>query len=171
MRFEHSFFNPDGSPKLVGFADLGTGNASCSTYENGQQHRLQSQIQFPADTYAGASIVIALQHALSSGVHDISFHVFDCAPRPKLAAVEVTSVEEHETWSRHPGDLAKAEITADLGAVGNLIGDLLPHRNVWFDPEDRWNYVGGKIQRYFVQGPQIILVRQSGFRQDASPPR
>lgn len=170
VQFEHSFFNSDGSRKIAGFADLRTGQASCSTFDRGQPHQLDSQIQFPGDTYAGASIVIAMQHALRLGIHNFSFHVFDCAPGPKLEAVEVTSVDEHETWDYHSGDLSKAEITAHVSVIGaGLIEDLLPHRNVWFDPNAGWEYIGGKIQRYFADGPKILLVRQPAGPRDAFP--
>lgn len=165
VRFEHSFFNPDGTVKIAGYADARTGKASCSSYENGQPIRRESQLAFPADTYAGASIVVALQHALKNGIGDLSFHVFDCAPGPTIAPVELTSVEQHESWNRHPGDLAKADLTADLGTFGNLINGILPHRSAWFDPAGGWEYVGGRIQRYFADGPQIVLVRRESREQ------
>jgi hypothetical protein len=169
VRFEHVFFNADGSRKIAGSADLRTGQASCSTYDNGQQHQLDSQIQFPGDTYAGASIVMAMQHALRRDLHDFSFHVFDCAPGPKMAAVEVTSVDEHGAWAYHSGDLAKAEITAHMSVIGaGLIEGLLPHRNVWFDPNAGWEYIGGKIHRYFADSQKVLLVRQPALPRDAS---
>jgi hypothetical protein len=52
------------------------------------------------------------------------------------------------------------QLTAKLGWFGNLLGSLVPHRNAWFDPAHGWQYVGGKIQRYLANGPQVILVRQ-----------
>jgi hypothetical protein len=36
----------------------------------------------------------------------------------------------------------------------------MPRRNALFDPAHGWQYVGGKIQRYLANGPQVILVRQ-----------
>lgn len=168
IRFEHSFFNPDGTPRATGFADTRSGKASCLSLENGQPKRLESELAFPADTYAGASIIVALEDALKHETGDLSFHVFDCAPGPTIVAVQLTSVEKHESWDKHPGDLAEAKLTADLGAFGNLISGILPHRNAWFDPADGWKYVGGKIQRYFAKGPQIVLVRRQNSQSASS---
>ena len=158
--FEHTFFNPGGSPNVAAIADIHTGIASCSTFENGEANERKSQIAFPADTYAGASIMLAVQYALNRGGRTASFHVFDCAPGPEIAAVRVSSVSEHERWEHYPGELAKVEMTAKIGVADNIIGGLLPHRTAWFDLHHGWNYVGGPIQRYFAKGPQMLIVRQ-----------
>ena len=158
--FEHTFFNPGGSPSIAAMADIRTGIASCSTFEDGQANERRSQIDFPTDTYAGASIMLAVQYALNGGGRTASFHVFDCAPGPEIAAVRVSSVAEHERWEHFPGELAKVEMTAKIGVADTIIGGLLPHRTAWFDPHHDWNYVGGPIQRYFAKGPQILIVRE-----------
>jgi len=60
------------------------------------------------------------------------------------------------------------QLTAKLGWIGNLLGGLMPRQNAWFDPAHGWQYVGGRIQRYLANGPQVILVRQESAQGDAT---
>jgi hypothetical protein len=158
--FEHTFFNADGSPKLIARADPRTGDASCVSYEAGRKHELSKKLEFPSDTYVGAAAVVAMEKAFRDGREHIAFYAFDCAPGPSLAPVIAERGEENEYWARYPKPLIRVQLTAKLGWFGNLLGSLVPHRNAWFDPADGWQYVGGKIQRYLANGPQVILVRE-----------
>jgi hypothetical protein len=158
--FEHTFFNADGSPKLIARADLRTGDASCVSYEAGRKHELSKKLEFPSDTYAGAAAVVAMEKAFRDGREHIAFYAFDCAPGPSLAPVIAERGEENEYWARYPKPLIRVQLTAKLGWFGNLLGSLVPRRNAWFDPAHGWQYVGGKIQRYLANGPQVILVRE-----------
>jgi hypothetical protein len=160
VRFEHTFFNADGSRKTAALVDIPGGMASCSTFENGEASEQKTRINFPADTYAGASVMLALQYAFTGGARTVSFHVFDCAPEPAIAGVHASSVDEGVRWEYYPGELARVEMTAEIGMLGKLVGGLLPHRTAWFDPRNGWSYVGGRIQRYFAKGPQMLLVRK-----------
>jgi hypothetical protein len=158
--FEHTFFNADGSPKLIARADPRTGDASCVSYEAGRKHELSKKLEFPSDTYVGAAAVVAMEKAFRDGREHIAFYAFDCAPGPSLAPVIAERGEENEYWARYPKPLIRVQLTAKLGWFGNLLGSLVPHRNAWFDPAHGWQYVGGKIQRYLANGPQVILVRE-----------
>ena len=166
--FEHTFFNADGSPKLIARADTRTGDASCVSYEAGRKHELSKKLEFPSDTYAGAAAVVAMQKAFRDGREHIAFYTFDCAPGPALAPVIAQRGEENEYWARYPKPLIRVQLTAKLGWIGNLLGGLLPHRNAWFDPAHRWRYVGGRIQRYLANGPQVILVREGSAQGDVT---
>jgi hypothetical protein len=158
--FEHTFFNADGSPKLIARADPRTGDASCVSYEAGRKHELSKKLEFPSDTYVGAAAVVAMEKAFRDGREHIAFYAFDCAPGPSLAPVIAERGEENEYWAHYPKPLIRVQLTAKLGWFGNLLGSLVPHRNAWFDPAHGWQYVGGKIQRYLANGPQVILVRE-----------
>jgi hypothetical protein len=161
VSFEHSFFNADGSRKFFARADLPSGEAECSSYEAGRQHSALQHVDFPADTYAGATAVVALEAALRTGGGQAAFHVFDCGPAPSVVAVAAQADQELRGWSLYPGRLTQVDVTADLGWLGSLVDGLLPHRRAWFDPTAGWRFVGGKIQRYFASGPQVMLVRES----------
>jgi len=165
VSFEHSFFNRDGSRKLVSRADLSTGQAACTSYEmSGQERTLDKEIDFPSDTYAGATSVLPLEHALRTGSGRAEFHVFDCAPGPAVVAVAAELPHERRNWNLYPGGLVQVDVTADLGWLGALVDGLLPHRHAWFDPASGWHYVGGKIQRYFGNGPEVLLVREAAVK-------
>jgi hypothetical protein len=160
QHFEHTFFNADGSPKLIARADPRTGDASCVSYEAGGKHELSKKLEFPSDTYAGAASVVAMEKAFRDGRQHIAFYTFDCAPGPVLVPVIAERGEENEYWARYPKPLIRVQLTAKLGWVGNLLGSLVPHRSAWFDPAHGWQYVGGRIQRYLANGPEVILVRK-----------
>lgn len=160
LHFEHRFFNADGSLKLMGRADPQSGEASCETYAAGQQHNVSRKLDFPSDTYAGAAAVIAMKRAFLNGRDSIDFHVFDCAPGPVVASVNAERADDNQLWAPYPKPLTRVELSASLGMLSKVLGSLLPSRSVWFDRSDGWQYVGGRIQRYLADGPQVILVRE-----------
>lgn len=161
ISFEHTFFKPNGSRKMAGRADLRTGHASCITYEDGVARTLSARFALSADIYAGASAVLALEHALTSGKVETTFQVFDCVPEPKVVSVVASWSDVLSEWSLYPGKLMKVEVTADLGWLGTFLDGFLPHRTAWFVSNDGWHYAGGKIQRYLALGAQVLLVRQA----------
>ena len=124
-------------------------------------------MDFPSDTYAGATAVLALESALRMQGGRAAFHVFDCGPTPNVVGVQAQPNDEAQRWSLYPGKLVSVDVTANLGWLGSIVGGLLPHRLAWFDPAGGWRFVGGKIQRYFASGPQVMLVREA----EAIPPR
>lgn len=164
VSFERSFFNADGSPKYASRADLGSGAAACTSYEDGLARTMNRRMEFAPDTYAGASAVVALEHALRRGMRAMGFHFFDCAPGPTVVAVTADPPAEGRNWRFYPSSrLAQVDVTAELGWLGSLIEGLVPHRAIWFDQgaSGGWQYVGGTVQRYFASGPQVMLVREA----------
>jgi hypothetical protein len=157
LNFEHDFFNPDGSRKLVARADPRSGEAVCISYRSRQKHEISKKLSFPPDTYVGAAAVVLMETAFRESRDRIDFHTFDCTPGPSIIAVTAHRGEKDERWARYPKPLVRVKLTAKLGWL-DFIGNLLPHRNAWFDPRD-WQYVGGTIQRYLATGPQVVLVR------------
>jgi hypothetical protein len=166
--FEHTFFNADGSPKLIARADPRTGDASCASYEAARKRALSKKLEFPSDTYAGAAAVVAMETAFRDGREHLAFYTYDCAPGPILAPVIAQRGDENEYWDRYPKPLIRVQLTAKLGWFGSVLGGLFPHRNAWFDPVDGWQYVGGRIQRYLAKGPQVILVRKESVQDNAT---
>lgn len=161
VSFEHSYFHADGSRRFVARADLRNGRAECTSYESGEASPDVKQMDFPADTYAGATAVLALENALRTQDGHAAFHVFDCGPTPNVVAVAAQPDNERQGWSLYPGKLTSIDVTADLGWLGSLVNGLIPHRLAWFDQAGGWRFVGGKIQRYFASGPQVMLVRET----------
>ncbi len=160
VRFEHSFFSADGSPKLIGWADLKSGKASCMSYTAGRAKTLAATLDFPPDTYAGATLLIALEYSLRRRLRTpIRMEAFDCAPGPKVVALEATVSSKQHHWLYYSGDLVQVEVDLNHGWLNLLFEPLLPKRHLWFDPHNDWHYVGGLIQRYFYGGPQVLLVR------------
>jgi hypothetical protein len=159
-KFEHTFFNADGSKKLMASADRQSSDAACMSYEAGEKNGRSEKLEFPPDTYVGAAAVIAMEMAFRQGREQISFHTFDCAPGPTLADVTAQRSQSSEHWTQSSKPLVQVQMRAKLGWVGSFFGGLLPHRSAWFDPAHGWQYVGGKIQRYLARGPQVILVRE-----------
>ena len=168
VKFEHAFFKADGAQHLIARADPRSGYASCVSYEAGRKHELSEKLRFPSDTYAGAAAVVAMENAFRTGHQQMIFHTFDCAPGPTLAPVMAQRGEQDEHWGPYPKPLIQVKLTAKLGWVGDFLGSLLPHRSAWFDPANGWRYVGGKIQRYLANGPQVILVREEHAQRDVA---
>lgn len=155
VSFEHVFYNIDGSQKFISRADVRNGRAEC----RGADGSYDAQIDFPADTYAGATAVLAMENALRSGAEP-SFHAFDCGPSPRVVAV-AGQTEDQEEIGVYPGKVTQVDVTADLGWIGALASGLLPHRKAWFDASAGWRFIAGKIQRYFASGPLVMLVRET----------
>ncbi len=121
---------------------------------------LAATLDFPPDTYAGATLLIPLEYSLRRGLRTpIRMQAFDCAPGPKVVALEATVNSRQHHWLYYSGDLVQVEVHLNHGWLNLLFEPLLPKRHLWFDPHNDWHYVGGLIQRYFYGGPQVLLVR------------
>jgi len=82
VTYEHSFFNADQTLQRVVSLDSRTGAASCKIYQDGkldEQH--QADLSIPPDTYAGVAQIVFIQ----GGIHDIRFHSFNCASKPRIS--------------------------------------------------------------------------------------
>jgi hypothetical protein len=156
--YEHSFFNADGTPAMVDTLKAKSGVASCAKYSLGKITIRKSQLEVPADSFAGASGLMMMVAKLQHGNREISFHVFACAPGPEIFSVKASLPDRSEHWLLYPGDLFRLDMRPDLGALNLLIAPFLPTMDAWFNPHDNWNYVGGEFDRYF-RGPHVLTVR------------
>lgn len=162
--YDHTFYKPNGSVFLLAKADFHHGNAACTSYSNGEPNALKETIQFPADTYAGAAVMLPMRKALRDGTpKPIELYDFVCIPGPKLVKV-AASPEPLGTWDHYPGALVRTSIKPDLGLLSFVINPFLPEMYAWFNPSNGFDFVGGRFARYY-KGPQIIFARKP-----ASPP-
>ena len=156
--YEHSFFNADGTLHMVDRLDAKSGVASCASYTSGKMKVRKSQLEVPADSFAGASGLMMVVERLRHGNREMRFHAFACAPGPEIFSVKASLPDRSDHWSPYPGELVRLDMQPDLGALNLLIAPFLPTMNAWFNPADNWNYVGGEFDRYF-RGPHVLTVR------------
>jgi len=156
---EHSFFGVNGALRVVDRLDTRTGAASCTEYVRGTPRVRRATLTVPADTYAGATQLMLVVARLRQGQRErITLHSFNCLPGPRIIPVEASVSPKRELWAMYPGELARIEFRPDLGWLGVLISPFLPTMEVWFDPADRWNYVGATFDRFY-KGEHILTVR------------
>ena len=156
--YEHSFFNADGTLLMVDTLNAKSGLASCTSYTAGKKKERKSQLDVPADSFAGASGLMMVVGSLRQGIREIRFHAFACAPGPAIFSVKASLSDRSEHWPFYPGDLFRLDMRPDLGALNLLIAPFIPTMDAWFNPNDNWNYVGGEFDRYF-RGPHVLTVR------------
>lgn len=161
VNFSHDFFEADGSMSVVGRLDMSTGLGTCGKAVNGKLELLQEQLQVSADTYAGASVLLPIQQRIAQGGGDEiqKFHVFNCAPGPKLIAVDAKPEAGLHPWTEYPGELEKIDIKPNFGFWTVVIQPFIPKLAAWFDPSQRMLLVGAQLQRFY-KGEKIILVRK-----------
>lgn len=160
ISFRHSFYHPDGKLFIEGRMDAESGEGSCSQSSGGKMSTTSEKFRFPADTYAGVSVMVPIQDFLrrNEGSGILKLHVFTCAPSPRLPAVEVIPEQGTSTWEYYPGALIKTDIKADFGFWTFVIQPFLPKLAGWFDPSSRWLLVGAQLDRHY-RGEKILLVR------------
>jgi hypothetical protein len=156
--YEHVFYNADGTLQMADSLDAGSGVASCTSYSVGKAKVRKSQLEVPADSFAGASELIMVIGSLRQGAREIRFHAFACVPWPEIFSVTASRPDRSEQWSLYPGALVRLDMRPDLGPVSFLLTPFLSKMDAWFDPNDNWNYVGGEFDRYF-RGPHVLTVR------------
>ena len=161
LRFRHDFFNADGSPSIVATIDTETGLGVCGNTEAGKLDLKTVQFKFPEDTYAGASVLIPIQNFVSHGDHSdiLKLHVFNCAPTPKMIALDVKPRPGVQSWVEYPGDLERVDIKPNFGFWTLVVQPFIPKLAAWFDPSQNSLLVGAVLQRYY-KGAKIILVRK-----------
>lgn len=175
--FEHSFFNTDGSPYLLARLNLASGQASCIRHTPAGVEDLGAKLELPRDTYAGASILVAIQEHLRTGsIKPIRLHVFGCVPGPRVLQVEIRP-RGVTRWAFYSGHVMGVDVRPHLGWWDILLEPFIPKVRAWFDPSEDFNYVGGQLQRYY-RGPWITLVKSAapptpsgGETEGAPPPR
>ena len=156
--YEHSFFNADGTLRMVDTLEAKSGLASCTSYSAGKKSERMSQLDVPADTFAGASELMMVVGRLRQGIREIRFQAFACVPGPRIFSVEASLPDRSEHWFLYPGDLVRLDMRPDLGALNYVLAPFMPTMDGWFNPNDNWNYVGGEFDRYF-RGPHVLTVR------------
>ncbi len=158
--YRHSFFNADGTPYMLDTLDRKSGIASCTSYAAGKSKVRKSQLEIPANSFAGASGLLIVVGSLRQGLREISFHAFACVPGPEIFSVNASLPDRSQRWPLYPGDLVRLDMRPDLGPLTFLLAPLMPTMDAWFNPNDHWNYVGGEFDRYF-RGPHVLTVRVS----------
>jgi hypothetical protein len=156
--YKHSFFNADGTLSMVDTLDAKSGVGSCASSTLGKMKMRKSQLEVPADSFAGASGLMMMVERLRHGNREIRFHAFACAPGPEIFSVAASLPVRAERWPFYSGDLFRMDMRPDLGALNLLIAPFLPTMDAWFSPADNWNYVDGEFDRYF-RGPHVLTVR------------
>ncbi len=155
--YEHTFFRPQGTVERVVQVDSKSGKAVCSQNQSAAPVTDAATLEVPADTYAGASLLLPLENALRK-TDEIRLHVFTCMPGPHIVAIRVSSVRKPRQWPFTPGDLMEVEAAPDLGWFTRLAAPFLPRIDAWFDPTNDWTNIGVTTTRYY-RGPKILIVR------------
>lgn len=138
-----------------------TGLGVCGKAQEGKLEFARKRFEIPADTYAGASVLLPIQELAAEGdrTRTIKLHVFNCAPAPKLIAVDVKLESGQRPWVEYPGELEKIDIKANFGFWTLVVQPFIPKLAAWFDPSQDMLLVGAQLQRYY-KGAKITLVRK-----------
>jgi hypothetical protein len=158
LRYEHDYFDAHGASKIVARANTVTGKATCLWYEKGRASVGAVEMEFPQDTFAGASVLVPIADALRQGVsRQLEFHIFDCVADPRILSLRVDL--ERSTWPSRPhdGELVKAEARPLFGWFDVLLKPFVPIVRLWFAPARNYTFVGGMIARYY-RGPEVLMV-------------
>ncbi|GEM_PF-2517823 len=159
VKLQSSFLASDGLPQLIEDANFETGEATCRWGSNpGEDYTAQLQPQ--PDTYAGAASIIPMEYALKQGQSSVTFHVFDCAPKPTIFTVDAKLENGEAHWSYYPGELAKMGLTPDLGWLNLIASPFIPNITIWFNPRQDYQYIGTRKDRFY-RGREQVLVRSS----------
>lgn len=159
VEFDHTFLNPDGSIQQRSHVDLGAGNATCIDNGASPPTQVSAQLAIPADTWAGASIAIPIQQFLrSGGPGPYHLHIYNCAPTPKIFALDIQTDPGSAIWLPYGDEALRVEVRPNLGWYNFVIAPFLPKLHAWFDPRDRWGFLGSEAARYY-KGPNIMLVK------------
>lgn len=163
VEFDHTFYNPDGSIQARAHVDLVSGAATCSN-TNGAVNS-STTLQIPDDTWAGASVVIPIQHFLRVSERDLpSLHVFNCAPDPKIFTISLQSDPGVALWTPYGGNALRVEVRPDFGWLNLIVAAFVPKLHVWFDPGNGWAFVGDESARYY-KSTKVMLVKSRGDTQ------
>ncbi len=162
VEFDHTFYEPDGSIQARAHADLRSGASTCTTSTGGTTSNTSDVLKFPDDTWAGASVVIPIQHFLRANDQSLpSLHVFNCAPGPKIFAISLQSDPGVAIWTPYGASTMRVEVRPDFGWLNMVVTAFVPRLHVWFEPGNGWAFVGDEAARYY-QGTKIMLVKARG---------
>jgi hypothetical protein len=166
-KFDHTFYSAAGTVTRTAHADLTTAYASC-TDASANLEPAQT-LDFPSDTWAGASVLIPIQHFLQNGGQgDLQMNVFSCTAKPGIYAVIVSVASQASGWPWSPSDAVQVDVKPHFGWFDVFIAPWVPKLNAWFDPETGWGLEGVAIARYY-KGPQVLIVAGDGKGDRAMP--
>ncbi len=155
---DHSFFLADGSHDRESHVEFAQGTGVCTVYTNGKAEVSSAKFDFPADTFAGDTVILPLRRFVAAGGEGtMSFHVFNCIPGPKVLKVTV-SARPPVPWDYYPGNLVQVDVKPDFGWINVVIAPFLPQIRAWFDPADDSSFVGCETARYYG-GLKYMMVR------------
>ena len=167
-KFDHVFYNAAGTVTRAAHADLTTAYASCA--DAGANLEQAQTLDFPPDTWAGASVLVPIQHFLQGGGEgDLPLNVFNCTSQPGIYAVTVSIASQASGWPWSPTDAVQVDVKPHFGWFDVFIGPWVPKLNAWFDPGTGWGLEGVAIARYY-KGPQVLIVAGDGRNGAASAP-
>ena len=158
IEFNHMFYTAEGSVLLEAHADVRTGLASCIDRRSGDQKLYATKIEFPAQTWAGASVILPIQRFLrESSPGTLSLNVFNCAPSPKVLAVAVEASPKPRRLTGYLPGAVEIDAKPDFGWLNFFVDPFVPKLHAWFDPGHEWEFVGAMLSRYY-SGPEILMV-------------
>jgi hypothetical protein len=159
VEFDHTFYAADRSITERSHVDLKSGASVCTHTSGGKTTDTEEVLQFPEDTWAGASIVIPVQHYLRAGEKELpGLHVFNCAPGPKIFAISLQTDPGPAVFTAYGKEALRVEVRPDFGWINIIIAPFVPKLHAWFDPAKEWAFVGDEAARYY-QGTKIMLVK------------
>lgn len=158
LTYDHAFYAPGGSIQRESKADFATGKVACIRYDNGKAEETSATLNLPPDTYSGSMIIVPIRDRLMRGEPGpLILHDVNCTPGPKLLKIKAYA-KKRSTWKFYPGELVEVDIEPDFGWLNLVLAPFIPNIRAWFDPADKWNFVGGNFQLYY-KGPKVILAR------------
>jgi hypothetical protein len=159
VEFDHTFYDANRTITERTHVDMKSGYALCTHTNGGTTSDTSDVLKFPDDTWAGASVVIPMQHYLRAGEKELpGLHVFNCAPGPKIFAISLQADPGPAVFTAYGKEAIRVEVRPDFGWINVLIAPFVPKLHAWFDPAKEWAFVGDEAARYY-QGTKIMLVK------------
>jgi hypothetical protein len=164
-KFDHLFYSPTGALVRAAHADTSKSMGSCvDTIEHVEQAK---SIGFPADTWAGASVLIPIQQFLEQGDGGtLNMHVFNCTSQPGVFAVSVSIAPRAAQLPLAASDVVQVNVKPHFGWYDLFLAPFVPKLNAWFDPRSGWAFEGVMIGRFY-KGPQVLIVRSDELKNSA----
>ncbi|MGO9452010.1 MAG: hypothetical protein ACLQDV_13370 [Candidatus Binataceae bacterium] len=165
-KYDHVFYSADGTLTRESHANFINASGSCIQHGAAESENSET-IDFPHDTWAGASVLIPIQQFLmGGGAGELDLHVFNCTSQPSVYAVVVTVAPEPSGPDSPPGAV-QVDARPHFGWYDMFIAPFVPKLNAWFNPERGWGFEGVAIARYY-KGPQILIMRSASQSPEAA---
>jgi len=159
LKFDHVFYSAEGAITRASRADVTAGTASC--VDTIAQIDQSKTLEFPPNTWAGASVLIPIQQFLQSGGagDPMQMNVFNCTGKPAIYAVTVDEAARATAWP-YPSNEVQVNVKPHFGWYDMFLAPFIPKLNAWFDPSHGLGFEGVAIARYY-KGPQVLIVRNA----------